>query len=225
MTKNVVLVHGFWADSSSYSAIIPLLQKAGYQVTAPQMSLSSLEEDVLAVKRTLDRLDGDCLLVGHSYGGVVITHAGTHPKVKGLLYIAAFAPGPGEKMAGLLAKYPPTPMVRFFDVHEGFVWMKKEGVRTAFAQDLPAEQTDMLWAVQKAPKGAIFETLATAAAWKDKASWFIVATEDLAVPPELQRFEADRMNAETIEIAASHLPMLSKPAEVSGFIQEAAEQV
>src|SRR6185312_12066614 len=187
--KNLILVHGFWADSSCYSGVIPVLQKAGYNVLAPQMPLTSIADDVAAVNRTLNTLDGDCLLVGHSYGGVVITHAGVHPNVKGLLYLAAFAPDKGETMNDLLGKNPTTAAAPFFEVKEGYVWLKQEGFRTAFAQDLPTEQIDVLYAVQKVPNGAIFGTPANEAAWRDKRSWFIISNEDKTIDPNLQRFE------------------------------------
>jgi len=223
--KNLILVHGFWADSSSYSAIIPVLQRAGYNVLAPQMPLTSVADDVAAVKRALDTVEGDCLLIGHSYGGVVITHAGIHPNVKGLLYIAAFAPDNGETMNDLLGKNPPTAAAPFFEGKEGYVWLKQEGFRTAFAQDLPAEHADVLYAVQKVPNGAIFGTPANEAAWKDKKSWFIISGQDKTIDPNLQRYEADRMHAITTEVAASHVSMISQPSAVARFIETAAEEL
>lgn len=223
--KNLILVHGFWADSSCYSAVIPVLQQAGYNVLAPQMPLSSVADDVAAVKRALDTIEGDCLLIGHSYGGVVITHAGVHPNVKGLLYLAAFAPDKGETMNDLLGKNPPTAAAPFFEVKEGYVWLKHEGFRTAFAQDLPIEQADVLYAVQKIPNGAIFGTPATEAAWRDKRSWFIISREDRTIDPNLQRFEADRMHATVNEIPASHLSMISHSSEIANYIEAAAEEL
>jgi len=223
--KNLILVHGFWADSSCYSAIIPVLQRAGYNVLAPQMPLSSVADDVAAVKRALDTIEGDCLLIGHSYGGVVLTHAGVHPNVKGLLYLAAFAPDRGETMNDLLGKNPPTPALPFFEVKDGYVWLQQEGFRTAFAQDLPTEQIDVLCAVQKVPNAAILGTPATEAAWKDKRSWFIISSEDKTIDPNLQRFEADRMQATAEEVSASHVSMISQPARVVKFIETAAEEL
>lgn len=223
--KNLILVHGFWADSSCYSGVIPVLQKAGYNVLAPQMPLTSIADDVAAVNRALNTLDGDCLLIGHSYGGVVITHAGAHPNVKGMLYLAAFAPDMGETMNDLLGKFAATAAVPFFDVKEGFVWMKQEGVRTAFAQDLPNEQADVLYAVQKVPFAPIFETQATEAAWRNKPTWFIISAEDKTINPDQQRFEANRMNATTHEINASHVAMVSQPGTIAKFIMTAAEQL
>ena len=223
--KNVILVHGFWADSSCYSAIIPVLQRAGYNVLAPQMPLTSIADDVAAVKRTLDTIEGDCLLVGHSYGGVVITHAGVHPNVKGLLYLAAFAPEKGETMNDLLGKNPPTAAAPFFEAKEGYVWLKQEGVRTAFAQDLPTEKADVLYAVQKTPNGAIFGTPANEAAWRDKKSWFIISNQDKTIDPNLQRFEAERMHATVHELTASHVSMISQSSAVTKFIEEAAEEL
>jgi pimeloyl-ACP methyl ester carboxylesterase len=223
--KNVILVHGFWADSSCYSAVIPVLQRAGYNVLAPQMPLTSIADDVAAVRRALDTIDGDCLLVGHSYGGVVITHAGVHPSVKGLLYLAAFAPDKGETMNDLLGKNPPTAAAPFFEVKEGYVWLKQEGFHTGFAQDLPAEQIDVLYAVQKVPNGAIFGTPATESAWKDKRSWFIISNEDRTIDPNLQRFEAERMHATVHEVAASHVSMIAQSSAVAKFIETAAEEL
>jgi len=223
--KNLILVHGFWADSSCYSAIIPFLQRAGYNVLAPQMPLSSVADDVAAVKRALDTIEGDCLLIGHSYGGVVLTHAGVHPNVKGLLYLAAFAPDRGETMNDLLGMNPPTAAAPFFDVKEGYVWLRQEGFRTAFAQDLPTEQADVLCAVQKVPNGAIFGTPATEAAWRDKRSWFIISNEDKTIDPNLQRFEAERMHATVHEVTASHLAMISQTSAVVKFIEAAAEDL
>jgi pimeloyl-ACP methyl ester carboxylesterase len=223
--KNLILVHGFWADSSCYSAIIPVLQRAGYNVLAPQMPLSSLADDVAAVNRALDTIEGDCLLIGHSYGGVVITQAGVRPNVKGLLYIAAFAPDKGETMNDLLRKNPPTAAAPFFEIKDGYVWLRHEGFRTAFAQDLPIEQADVLHAVQKVPNAAIFETPAEEVAWKDKKSWFIISKADRTIDPHLQHFEAQRMHATINEVAASHLSMISQPAAVVRFIEAAAQEL
>lgn len=173
----------------------------------------------------LDTIEGDCLLIGHSYGGVVITHAGAHPNVRGLLYIAAFAPDKGETMNDLLGKNPPTAAAPFFEVKEGYVWLKREGFRTAFAQDLPTEQADVLHAVQKVPNAAIFGTPASEAAWKDKKSWFVISSEDRTIDPNLQRFEVERMHATVNEVAASHLAMISQPSAVVKFIEAAAEEL
>lgn len=225
MVKNIVLVHGFWADSSSYSKIIPILQKSGYTVVAPQIPLTSIADDVAAVTRALDLLEDDCLLAGHSYGGIVITNAGTHPRVKGLMYLAAFAPEEGETLGGLLGKFAPTPALPYFDRKGDFVWLKQEGVRTAFAQDLPEEEADVIWAVQKTPAAAIVETPTKSVAWKTRPSWFVLALHDKTISPDLQKFETERINAKVLELPTSHVPMISKPGEVSKFIAEAADQI
>ena len=225
MAKNIVLVHGFWADSSSYSKIIPILQKSGYTVIAPQIPLTSTADDVAAVTRALDLLDEDCLLVGHSYGSIVITNAGDHPRVKGLMYLAAFAPDMGETLGQLLSKYAATEALPFFDVKGDYIWLKQEGVRTAFAQDVAVEEADVIWAVQKTPATAIVETPTKSVAWKTRPSWFVLASNDKTINPDLQRFETDRMKANVLELPTSHVPMISKPNEVSKFIMEATEAI
>lgn len=218
MVKNVVLVHGFWADSSSYTSVILHLQKMGYEVFAPQLKLNSLEEDVATVINCLNDLNGDCLLVGHSYGGVVITNAGDHEKVKGLLFISAFAPDYNENMGGLLAKFPPTEAGNYFEVKDGLVGLKKDGFRNAFSQDLDTEKSDLLWVVQKKPNVAILETNSEKNAWKVQKNWFVISTNDQTVHPELQFFEAKRMNAEVLELPASHACLISCSTEISEFI-------
>jgi pimeloyl-ACP methyl ester carboxylesterase len=221
--KNIVLVHGAWADGSSWSKVIPLLQAKGLHAVAVQNPLSSIADDVASTNRLINAQDGPVLLVGHSYGGAVITEAGSNPKVAGLVYVAAFAPDEGETLGGLAQKYPATPLFgEVQQIEDGYLMLTPKGVREDFAQDLsPAEQNVVL-AVQGATQGAILATPIKTASWHSKPSWFVIASNDRAISPEQENSTAKRMGAKTLTLASSHLAMLSQPEKVAAFVIEAA---
>jgi pimeloyl-ACP methyl ester carboxylesterase len=221
--RNVVIVHGAWADGSSWSKVIPLLQAKGLHVVAVQNPLTSLAEDVAATKRAIALQDGPVLLVGHSYGGVVITEAGNDPKVVGLVYVAALVPSEGESVASVTKAYPPAPLgseVRA-DV-EGFLTVTPKGIAEDFAQDLPDEEKQLLTATQGPTAAAVFGATVTTAAWRTKPSWCVIASNDHAVSPELEKAEAAAIKATSITVPSSHVPMLSHPKEVADLIEQAA---
>jgi pimeloyl-ACP methyl ester carboxylesterase len=218
--KNILLVHGFWTDGSCYSEIIPTLQSEGYGVIAVQNPLTSLEDDIAATRRALDRIEGKCILVGHSWGGFVITEVGNDERVSGLVYIAALAPDAGESMLDLMSKYgEPSP---HFQEQNGFLWISKEGVDEIFANDLSEERKVLIHATQTPSSTSLTEVKAGLPAWKDKPSWYVLATNDKAAPPDFQRDLSQRMNAKTITVESSHFPMISHPKEVLEVIMEAA---
>ena len=221
--RNVVIVHGAWADGSSWSKVIPLLQAKGMHVVAVQNPLTSLADDVAATKRAIASQDGPVLLVGHSYGGVVITEAGNNPKVVGLVYVAAFAPSEGESVASVTKPFPPAPLGGEVRADaEGFLTVTAKGIAEDFAQDLPDKEKQLLTSTQGSTAAAIFGATVTTAAWKIKPSWSVIASNDRAVPPELQKAEAEAMKATSITVSSSHVPMLSHPKEVADLIGQAA---
>lgn len=221
--KNIVLVHGAWADGSSWSKVVPILEVKGFHVACVQNPLTSLADDVAATNRTIDAQDGPVLLVGHSYGGAVITEAGNNPKVVGLVYIAAFAPDAGESAGSLAKPYGPTPGVgEIRPIEDGFLVLTPKGVLEDFAPDLPLAEKTLLIATQGPTRGAALGATITTAAWRAKPSWFVVASNDRMISPEQERATAKRMNAKTLTLATSHVAMLAKPKEVSDFIAEAA---
>jgi pimeloyl-ACP methyl ester carboxylesterase len=220
---NVVLVHGAWADGSSWSKVVPLLEKKGLHVVCVQIPLTSFAEDVAATKRIIDAQDGPVLLIGHSYGGAVITEAGNDPKVVGLVYVAAFAPDKGESAGSLGKPYGATPGVtELRPLADGFLVLTSKGVIEDFAPDLPLAERDLLLATQTPTQGAALGTEIATAAWRTKPSWFVVASNDRMIAPEQERVTAKRMNATTLTLPTSHVPMLSRPQEVSDFIIQAA---
>lgn len=221
--RNVVLVHGLFADGSSWGKVIPLLQAKGLHVTAVQNPTTAFQDDVDAVKRVLALQDGPTLLVAHSYGGMVISEVGTDPKVTGLVYIAARAPDAGEDYPALTRKYPAAP------AGAGLTWEKDEfGALTEaafvkdFAGDLPPAEARAYYAVQQRMGKPVTQARTTVAAWHFKPSWYAVSTEDRTINPDLQRFMARRMGATTIELPSSHVSLLSHPNEVAKLILEAA---
>ena len=221
----IVFCHGIWADGSCFYKVIPALQAAGHQVMAAQYGLDSYAEDVAAIKRTLNRVSGPVLLVGHSYGGATITAAGTDERVVGLVYIAAVAPDAGETVQSQLDKYP-TDIFGRVEVADGRAWMLPNGTEF-FAGDLSPEEQKVVWATHYAPTAVLFQQQKLASdgvAWKTKPSWFILAKQDHTVHPELQRFLATRMKARVTEVDTSHVPMLSKPELVIDVILKAAAQ-
>ena len=225
MTKpSIVFAHGLWADGSCFSKLIPALLAEGYDVMASQHGLDSLATDVAAVKACLARVSGPTLLVGHSYGGTLITHAGTDPRVAGLVYIAALAPAADETSQSQQAKFPTTDVFSHIEVTDGRVWLKPSGV-THFAGDLSKAEQALVYATQGVPVADLFAQKVDGTAWKTKPSWYIVATQDHTVHPELQRAAAKRMGATTVEITSSHVPMLSHPDTVLDVIRKAANAI
>jgi pimeloyl-ACP methyl ester carboxylesterase len=218
----IVFVHGVWADGSSFAAQIEALQAKGYPVISVQNPITSLNDDVAATKRAIARAKGNVILVGHSWGGFVITQAGNDPKVVGLVYLAAFAPDVDETVPALLAKFPVGNLPAFFEPQDGFIYLSKAGVQTTFAQDLTPKQQDLLYATETPASQTIFGDKSGAPAWKTKPSWYIVAKNDGQLGPELERFFAKRINAKTTEIEGSHVLMISHPKEVLKVIEEAA---
>jgi pimeloyl-ACP methyl ester carboxylesterase len=222
---NIVLVHGAWADGSSWDKIIPLLEKKGFHVTAVHLPFTTLADDAAAVKRAVALEDGPVLLVGHSYGGAVITEAGDDPKVAGLVYVAAFAPDIGQSAGDLSGKVPPMPSTKEFRPDAtGYLRMTDKGIAEDFAQDLTAAEKKLLAATQGQTSGPNeLGAKVSAAAWKDKPVFYIVADNDRMISPDLEKQMAAQMHAKTIHIASSHVPMLSHPTEVAAFISEAAD--
>jgi pimeloyl-ACP methyl ester carboxylesterase len=204
--------------------LIPALQADGHEVMASQHGLDSLASDVAAVKACLTRVSSPAILVGHSYGGTLITHAGTDPRVAGLVYIAALAPDADETSQSLQAKFPTTDVFSYIEIADGRIWLKPDGV-VCFAGDLPEQEQKLVWATQGVPAADLFNQKVDGTAWRSKPSWFIVATKDRTVHPELERFVAKRMGATMVETASSHVPMPSNPALVLDVIRKAANAV
>jgi pimeloyl-ACP methyl ester carboxylesterase len=219
---SIVLCHGIWADGSCFNKIIPLLQADGYETLAVQYGLDTHAADVAQVKRALGRVSSPSILVGHSYGGAVITSAGTDDRVAGLVYISAVAPDADETVNGQLQSFPQTDVFKHIDVADGRVWLLPEGVG-CFAGDLPEAEQKVVWAVHYPPAADLFDNPMLATAWKSKPSWFVIATQDQTVHPDLQRFLSKRMGAMAREVDSSHVTMLSHPSVVVGIIRQAAE--
>ena len=221
--KNVVLVHGAWADGSSWAKIIPFLQAKGLHVVAVQNPLTSIADDVAATKRIIDAQDGPVLLVGHSYGGAVITEAGNNDKVAGLVYVAAFAPDEGETLGGLAKGFPVTPAFgEIRPIADGYLLLTPKGVMEDFAQDLPDAEKKTMVSTQAATQGALLSTTIGKAAWHTKPSWFVIASNDRTIAPEQEISTAKRMSAKTLTLPTSHVAMLAAPKKVADFVAEAA---
>jgi len=224
---SIVLVHGAFADGSSWNKVIPLLEAEGFTVTAVQNPLKSLSEDVATTKRVLDAQKGDVVLVGHSYGGAVITEAAAgNSKVKALVYVAAFAPDAGETLGALGERFPAPPLgTAVVPDSAGFLYIDRAKVADVFANDLPKEEAALLAATQKPLAAAIFGEPLKAAAWKSIPSWYVVSTQDKAINPDLERFMAKRMGAKIKEVKASHVSFISNPSEIAKVIESAAASV
>jgi len=221
--RNVVLVHGAWADGSSWTKVIPLLEKAGLNAVAVQNPLTSFADDLAATKRAIALQNGPVILVGHSWGGVVITEAGADPKVAGLVYVAAFAPDVGEAVGDLGKDLPPPPgAAELRPDAEGYLTLTTKGVMEYFAPDLPLAQRKLIAATQGATNSAVFGAKVSSAAWKTKPNWYVVASNDRMIQPDLERKFAKTIKAKTITLPSSHVAMLSHPAEVAKLIIEAA---
>jgi pimeloyl-ACP methyl ester carboxylesterase len=222
-SKNIVLVHGAFADGSSWSKVIPLLLAKGYNVTAVSNPLTTFQEDVAATKRAIAAQDGPVTLVGHSYGGVIITEAGNDPKVSALVYVAAFAPDAGQSIVEISKPFPPPPGPQTaIPIGDGFILLSPEGFATDFAQDLSKEEISLLTATQPQTSGSIFGAQPTQAAWHSKPSWYIVASNDRMIAPEHEASMAKQMKAATTTLPSSHVVMLSHPKEVAKVIEDAA---
>jgi pimeloyl-ACP methyl ester carboxylesterase len=224
---NIVLVHGAWADGSCWSGVIERLQADGYTVTAPQFPESSLAADVARLRQVLHRQDGPTVVVGHSYGGQIMTALGTDaPNAAGLVYIAAFGLDEGESIGALAAQGPPTPALAHLDIDAaGFAWLPEEDFVKHFAADVDPVKARVMYAVQQPVAAAAFQDVMGTPAWKSLPTWFMVATADEAIPPAAERQFAARMEATTIEVASSHVAMVSHPDEVAQLIETAAMAV
>jgi pimeloyl-ACP methyl ester carboxylesterase len=224
--KNVVMVHGAFADGSSWSRVIPLLQAKGYHVIAVQNPLLSLEDDVAATRRAIALMDGPVLLVGHSYGGMVISAAGNDPKVAGLLYVCALIPNEGQSVVDVTSAFPPAPgFAEFKQDASGFLALSSKGINTNFAQDLTTQQRSVLFATQTPWATKATTTKVSKPAWKTRPSWCIIGLNDLMVSPDLARAEAKMIKATSMELKSSHVPMLSQPDKVAAFIMSAARSL
>ena len=221
---SIVFAHGIWADGSCFSKVIHPLVAEGYQVIAAQYGLDTLEGDVAITRHTIGRVSGPVLLVGHSYGGSVITAAGTDDRVAGLVYICALGPDETETSQGQQDKFPRTDVFNYVEVAGGRVWMTPEGTQ-AFAGDLPEEEQKLVWATHFAPDANLFNTKAEGTAWRTKPSWCIVGNNDRTVHPDLERSSAKRMGAHTYDIDSSHVAMLSHPDFVLDVIRTAANSI
>jgi pimeloyl-ACP methyl ester carboxylesterase len=221
---SIVFCHGLWADGSCFSKLIPPLQADGHQVIAAQYGLDTPEGDVETVIRTLGRVNSPAILVGHSYGGSVITAAGTDDRVVGLVYIAALAPDADETSQTLQDKFPTTDVFGHIEVADGRIWLLPDGI-DCFAGDLPEAEKQLVWATQYAPDAGLFSHDAEGVAWRSKPSWYIRATQDHTVHPDLERFVAERMGATLYNVDSSHVPMLSHPDVVLDVIRTAAAAV
>lgn len=221
-TTNIVLVHGAWADAGSWDKVIPLLQKAGHKVIAAELPEHSLADDVATVKRAINLVGRPVMLVGHSYGGFVISNAGyNNPNVTGLVYIAAFAPDEGQTISDFVspAKFPPGVLIQ--DEGGFLYWSNPNQFHDLFAGDLDTAQTNILAAVQKPINSSIFDEKSGPPAWKHLPTWYQVSDNDKTIPPDIERMFAKRMNATTISLPASHVSYVSHPNEIAEFILKA----
>jgi len=221
---SIVFCHGLWADGSCFSKVITPLQADGHEVLSAQYSLNTTADDVATVRHTLGRVSSPAILVGHSYGGSVITGAGTDDRVAGLVYIAALAPDADETSQTQQSNFPRTDVFSHIEVADGRIWLLPEGIE-CFAGDLPEQEKKLVWATHFAPAADLFNAKVGGTAWKSKPAWYIVAKKDRTVHPELQRFFAKRMGATTYEADSSHVPMLSNPSLVLDVIRAAANAV
>jgi pimeloyl-ACP methyl ester carboxylesterase len=222
VVKNVLLVHGAWEDGSSWSKIIPLLEARGLHVVSVQIPLTSFSDDVSATLRAIALEDGPVLLVGHSYGGAVITEAGNDPKVAGLVYVAAVAPAKGESAFGLITSVPTPVGAELRPDKSGFLKLTSKGIAEDVAQDLSAKEIATLTATQIPTSVAAMKGEITEPAWKSKPSWYIIASNDRTISPTLEAAEAKKIGATTSTIASSHVIMLAQPAKLADVVVNAA---
>src|SRR5467141_3078621 len=222
--RNVVLIHGAWADGSSWAEVIPLLQAAGLNVTAVQNPLTSLADSVAATRRALALQDGPTVLVAHSWGGTVISETGIDPKVTALVYVAARAPDAGEDFVALSGKFPAGAARAGVQEHDGFTKLSEDAFIKYFANGVPHDKAEVLYAVQEPTAASLFGERTTVAAWRSKPTWYAVSKLDQTISPDLERFLAKRLNATTLEVDAGHLSLVSRPQEIAGLILAAAGQ-
>ena len=221
---SIVFCHGLWADGSCFSKVIVPLQAEGHECFAAQYGLNSTAEDVALTKAAIGRVSGPVVLVGHSYGGSVITGAGTDERVAALVYICALAPDADETSQTQQSNFPKTAVFSHIEVKDGRIWLLPEGIDD-FAGDLPDQEKKLVLATQGVPKPDLFDAKVGGTAWKSKPSWYIVAKNDRTVHPDMERFVAKRMGATVTEVASSHVPMLSHPDVVINVIRAAAKGV
>jgi len=224
---NIVLVHGAWADGSSWSDVIPALQADGYHVTAPQFPLTSLDDNVARLREVLDAQDGQTVVAGHSYGGQIMTALGTDaPNVEGLVYICAFGLDEGESIGALQSQGPPTPATAHVVTDkQGFIWLPENDFVNHFAGDIEQTRAKTMYAVQQPIASSAFNDVMGPPAWKSQPSWFMVGANDEAIPPDAERQFASRMGASTKEIPSGHVAMVSHPGEVTDLIKTAARAI
>jgi pimeloyl-ACP methyl ester carboxylesterase len=220
--QNVVLVHGAWADGSSWDAVILRLQAAGLHITAVQNPLTSLADSVAATRRALALQDGPTVLVAHSWGGTVASEVGTDPKVSAIVYIAARAPDAGEDFVALSSKFPTMPVRAGVQEHDGFTLISESAFLNYFANGVPHDKAEELYAVQEPTAASLFGGRTTGAGWHDKPTFYAVSKLDQTISPDLERFLAKRMHAQTVELEAGHLSLVSHPKEVADLILTAA---
>src|ERR1700733_10432907 len=222
-SATIVLVHGAWADGSSWSRVIPILQDKGFQVISVQIPLTSVEDDLAAASRIVADTEGPIVLVGHSWGGMAVTQVGGDAKVAALVYVSAFAPDVGETGSRLIGAHPTPPALSTIVTNSsGYVYQTMDGMLKNVAPDVPTVEARALAATQGRLAGRAFGQSVTVASWKMKPSWFIVTTDDRVVSPELQAAEAKRMGARTTVLQSSHMSLLSHPEEVAKVIEDAA---
>jgi len=222
--KTVLLVHGAWADGSSWSKVIPLLEAKGLHVVSVQIPLTSFADDVAATQRAIALEDGPVLLVGHSYGGAVITEAGNDPKVAGLVYVSAVAPDQGESTLGLISSVATPIGSELRPDKSGFLKLTPKGVAEDFAQDLSPKEIEVLTATQVPVNVAAMKGEVTTPAWKSKPSWYIIAANDRAISPDLEAAQAKKIGATTTTVTSSHVIMLAQPLKVAAVIVNAASK-
>jgi pimeloyl-ACP methyl ester carboxylesterase len=220
--RNVVLVHGAWADGSSWAEVIPLLQAAGLEVTAVQNPLTSLADSVAVTRRALALLDGPAVLAGHSWSGTVVSEAGMDPKVTALVYVAARAPDAGEDFVALSGKFPTMPVRAGVQEHDGYTRISEEAFLAYFANGVARGKAEVLYAVQEPTAASLFGERTTVAAWRSKPTFYAVSKDDQTISPDLERFLAARMKATTVELEAGHLSLVSHPREIADLILAAA---
>lgn len=222
--KNIVLVHGAFVDGSGWDPVARILNKAGYKVSIVQEPQTSLADDVAATRRVLALQSGKSLLVGHSYAGMIISDAGNDPSVAGLVYIAAFQPEQGDSLLSLAKKYPPAAQ-SITETPDHFLYIKPENFHADFAADLPVKETNLLAQSQLMPAVAAFAAPAGVPAWKTKPSWAVVATQDRAINPELERFMAKRAHSTVTELKGNHAIYASQPEKIAAVIEKAAQSL
>jgi pimeloyl-ACP methyl ester carboxylesterase len=221
----IVFVHGLWADGSCWNKVIPSLLEQGFNVFSVQNPTTSLEDDVAATKRAIKLAGGDVILVSHSWGGFVITNAGDDPRVKALVYVAAYAPDQGETVPSVSEKAPATQLTNFVQKTDGFLTLSKEGITKAFANGLPSDEQNMIFCVQQPASENVFKGVTNHVAWKQKPSWYVVAADDHTINPDLERLMAERAKAKTTVVKSPHVAMIAQPKEVLAVILDAVQTV